>query len=247
MIIMKEEHTQNLINGDCLEELKKFQKNQFNLIITSPPYNMNLRIRNGKYCSRQIVKELSTKYKNYDDNLPMEDYFEMNKKVIEECLRISQMTFYNIQFLTGNKRAFYKIIGHFNEELKEIIIWDKINSQPAISQKVLNSRFEVILIFEKENAISRSFKNAEFERGTLENLWQIKRGTKKNKDHGAVFPEELVEKILENFSKEGDSVLDPFMGTGTTGVVCKKINRNFTGIELDEDYYNFAKDSILNA
>lgn len=233
-----------LIHGNCLEEIKNFKDNQFDLVITSPPYNMNLRIRNGKYCSRQIVKELSTKYKNYDDNLPIEEYFEMNKTVIEECLRVSKMTFYNIQFLTGNKRAFFKLIGHFNEQLKEFIVWDKINAQPAISQNVLNSRFEVILVFEKDNAISRSFSNAEFERGALENLWQIKRGAKKNKEHGATFPEGLVETILVNFSKKGDNVLDPFMGTGTTGVVCNNLGRNFTGIELDKDYYEFAKEQI---
>ncbi len=230
----------NLINGNCLEELPKFKNKEFDLVITSPPYNMNLRIRNGKYCSRQIVKEISTKYKNYDDNLPIEDYYQFNKKVIENCLRISKMTFYNIQFLTGNKRAFFKIIGEFNEQLKEIIIWDKINAQPAIGQGILNSRFETILIFEEENAISRNFSNAQFKRGTLQNLWQIKRTTKKNKDHGAIFPEELVEMIITNFSIENDKILDPFMGTGTTAVVCKNLKRDFTGIELDMDYYNFA-------
>lgn len=241
---MKKEVIENLINGDCLKELPNFNDNSFDLVITSPPYNMNLRIRNGKYCSRQIVKEISTKYKNYDDNLPIEDYFEMNKKVINECLRVSKMTFYNIQFLTGNKRAFFRLMGHFSDYLKEIIIWDKINAQPAISSNVLNSRFETILVFEKENAISRSFSNAQFSRGTLENLWQIKRGYKKNKEHGAVFPEELVKTILTNFSKEYDSVLDPFMGTGVTGVACKKTNRNFTGIEIDKDYYDFACNEI---
>lgn len=88
------------------EELKKIKDDSVDCIVTSPPYNMNLRIRNGKYCSRQIVKELTTKYRNYDDNLPMEEFYEMNKKVITEGLRIAPMIFYNIQFLTGNKRAF---------------------------------------------------------------------------------------------------------------------------------------------
>lgn len=208
---------------------------------------MNLRIRNGKYCSRQIVKEISTKYKNYSDNLPMEDYFEMNKKIIEECLRVSELTFYNIQFLTGNKVAFYKIIGHFADKLKEIIIWDKVNAEPAIGVGVMNSRFEVILVFDKNNAISRKFEQAQFPRGELQNLWQIKKAKKENKDHGAVFPEELVEKILTSFSKEGDKVLDPFLGTGTTGVVCKRLNRDFTGIELDKDYLDFAKERIENS
>jgi site-specific DNA-methyltransferase (adenine-specific)/modification methylase len=235
-----------LINGDSLVELEKIPDDSVDLLITSPPYNMNLRIRDGKYCSRQIVKELSTKYKNYSDNLPIDEYYEMNKKIITEGLRISKMIFYNVQFLTGNKRALFKLIGEFNEELKEIIVWDKVNSQPAMGEGILNSQFEVVLVFDKHNAISRKFDNSEFKRGTLSNLWQIKRGKKKHKDHGAVFPEELIETILNNFSKVGDVILDPFMGTGTTGVVCKKLERSFIGIELDSDYYEFCQIQLNN-
>ena len=95
----------NLIHGDCLEEMKNIESGSIDMVLTSPPYNMNLRIRNGKYCSRQIVKEISTKYENFNDNLPMEDYFEFNKSVISECLRVSDLVFYNVQFLTENKPA----------------------------------------------------------------------------------------------------------------------------------------------
>lgn len=235
----------NLILGNCLEELKKIKDDSVDCIVTSPPYNMNLRIRNGKYCSRQIVKELTTKYRNYDDNLPMEEFYEMNKKVITEGLRIAPMIFYNIQFLTGNKRAFFKLMGDFNEHLKEVIIWDKVTAQPAIGQGILNSRFEVVLVFDRENAISRYFNKRNFERGTLENLWQIRRGKKVSKEHGATFPEELIETIVLNFTNESDTILDPFMGTGTTGFVSLNNNRNFIGIEIDEDYFEFAKDRIL--
>ena len=88
--------------------------------------------------------------------------------------------------------------------------------------------------------MSRQFKKANFDRGTLENLWRIKRGKKINKDHGATFPEELIEKILLNFSSEGDVILDPMMGTGTTGVVSKRLKRNFIGIELLKTYFSDA-------
>ena len=65
-------------NEDCLKTLKKIPDNFIDTVITSPPYNMNLRIRNGKYCSRQIVKEISTKYDDFADNLPIEDYFNLH-------------------------------------------------------------------------------------------------------------------------------------------------------------------------
>jgi len=224
--------------------MKDIPDGSVDLVVTSPPYNMNLRIRNGLHCSRQIVKELSTKYEGYADNLPMEDYFNFNIRVISELLRVSDLVFYNVQFLTGNKSALYKLIGHFHDKIKEFIVWDKINAQPAIGEKVLNSRFEVILVFQNSHPESRKFNTAQFARGTLQNLWQIKRGVKVDKTHGATFPEELVEVSIKNFSVAGASILDPFMGTGTVGVVCKKLNRNFIGIELLPKYFQIAENRI---
>lgn len=236
--------TSRTINGNCLRVMPELKSDSVNLILTSPPYNMNLRIRNGKYCSRQITKELTTKYSAFDDNLPMDDYFEFNKDVLNECLRISDLVFYNIQILTGNKPALFKLMGEFSSQIKEIIIWDKINAQPAIGNNVLNSQFEILLVLQNSAPESRAFKTAEFNRGTLSNLWRIKRGKKIDKSHGAVFPEELARKVIKNFTKEGDLVLDPFSGTGTTGVVCKELGRSFTGIELSSEYCKLSNERI---
>ena len=236
----------NLIKGDCIEELKKMDDKSFDLVFTSPPYNMNLRIRNGKYCSRQIVKELSTKYHSFSDNLPMDQYFEFNKKVIQECLRVSDLVFYNVQFITGNKPALFRLLGEFCNNIKEFIIWDKVNAQPAIGNGVLNSQFEVIIILQNSKPESRAFSTAQFDRGTLSNLWNIKRGKKLHKDHGATFPVELAEKVIKNFTRPGSSVLDPFMGTGTTGKVCRDLGRVFTGIEMDDQYFEFCQERMNN-
>ena len=138
----------NLFNGDCLEVMKSIPDNSVDLVLTSPPYNMNLRIKNGKYCSRQIVKEISTKYENFDDNLPMDEYFEFNKNVLNECLRISDLVFFNVQILTGNKPALFKLMGEFHDKIKELIVWDKLNAQPAIGKNVMNSQFEILLVLQ---------------------------------------------------------------------------------------------------
>lgn len=236
-----------LILGDCIDKMKNIESGSVDLILTSPPYNMNLRIRNGKYCSRQIVKELSSKYERFSDNLPMNEFYDFNKKVIDECLRISDLVFYNVQFLTGNKPALFKLIGEFSLQLKEFIIWDKGNAQPAIGKGVMNSQFEVLLVFQNSKPESRAFESAQFDRGTISNIWNIKRGKKVSKSHGAVFPIELAEKVISNFSKDGATILDPFLGMGTTGVVCKKLNRDFIGIEIDDEYFNLAKERIENS
>lgn len=116
----------------CEETLKRLPDNSVNIVITSPPYNMNLRIRNGKYCSRQIVKELTTKYDGFDDNLPIDEFYDFHSKILKELIRVSDIVFYNISIVTGSKRAFFKLIGEFNEQLKDIIVWDKGYAQPSI-------------------------------------------------------------------------------------------------------------------
>jgi len=233
-----------IYNEDCLETLSRIPDDYIDLVITSPPYNMNLRIRNGEYTSRQIVKEFSSKYDGFDDNLPIDDFYKHHSQIIKELLRTSNLIFYVIQIVTGSKRAFFKIIGDFNENLKDIIIWDKGVAQPAMQKQVLNRQSEIILVFEKDYPISRQFRSAPFERGKLNDVWNISRGKKLNKDHGAVFPEELVEKIITNFSNKKDVVYDPFLGTGTTAFVAKKLGRNYLGSELLESYFNFAQERL---
>lgn len=226
-----------IYNESCLDTLSRMQDDLVDVVITSPPYNMNLRIRNGKYCSRQIVKEFSTKYSNFDDNLPIEEYNDFHSKVLKELLRVSDLIFYNIQIVTGSKRSVFKMIGDFNEHLKDIIVWDKGHGQPAMQKGVLNRQTELLLVFEKDYPISRQFRNrARFDRGTLSDLWTIKRERTSNKSNAAVMPQELVLKILNNFTDEGDVVYDPFSGTGTTAVCSKSLGRNFIGSEINPDY-----------
>lgn len=232
-----------IYNESCLTTLSKLEDNSIDVVITSPPYNMNLRIRKGEYCSRQIVKEISTKYEGFADNLPIEEYNKFHSDVLKELLRVSNLVFYNVQIVTGSKRSIFKMIGDFSKNLKDIIIWDKGYAEPAIQEQVLNRQSELILVFEKDYPISRQFKSAVFKRGTLGDVWKIGRDRKKERgqNHGAVFPEELIKTIIENFSKKNDVIYDPFLGTGTTAVVAKKLERKYLGSELLKTYYNISK------
>ncbi len=236
-----------IYNESCIDTLKKIPDNFVEAVITSPPYNMNLRIRNGEYTSRQIVKEISTKYEGFPDNLPIDDYYNFHREVISELLRVSNRIFYVVQIVTGSKRAIFKIIGEFSEKLKDIIIWDKKVAQPSIGAQILNRRSELILVFENDYPISRQYRNASFKRGTLNDIWSIGRQNSKSSKHGAVFPEELVQTIIKNFTAEGDIVYDPFLGTGTTAIVAKKMNRKFIGSELLTDYFEISKQRIAEA
>jgi len=236
-----------IYHEECLKTLKRMKDDSVDLVITSPPYNMNLRIRKGEYCSRQIVKEISTKYTEFDDNLPIDEYNKLHTEVLKELLRVSELIFYNIQIVTGSKRSIFKMIGEFSEYLKDIIVWDKGNAQPSIQKQVLNRRTELILVFDKDYPISRQYrKRGKFDRGTIDDIWEIKRERSMGgENHGAVFPKKLVAKIIENFSEEGDVIYDPFMGTGTTAVVATILNRKFIGSEISKKYIDTAHWNIL--
>ena len=137
------------------------------------------------------------------------------------------------------------MIGDFADNLKDIIVWDKGYAQPAMQEGVLNRVTELILVFENDYPISRQFrKKGRFKRGTLDDIWRIKRSRSKHVGHAATFPEELVEKILLNFSDKGDIIYDPFMGTGTTGVVATRLDRKFIGSEINPEYIHTAKKRI---
>lgn len=230
---------------DCFEFLSKQSDGAFDLCITSPPYNLNLRV-NGKgdgYCSRQIVKEISTKYNEYSDNLPMDEYESFLDKIIKELVRTCELTFLNIQMVTGNKPALFSVLGKNTQFIKELIVWDKGSAQPAIGVGVLNSSFELIIVLGGK-PITRAFQQPEFERGKLSNIWRIQPKKSSNKDHGASFPVELPEKILSNFAKTGSIIFDPFLGTGTTAIACSKSGYDFVGCEINHNYLEAAKERI---
>ena len=114
-----------------------------------------------------------------------------------------------------------------------------------MQKQVLNRRSELLLVFDSDYPISRQFRNnGYFDRGTLDDVWEIPRQRKDIKTHTASFPEQLVEKILENFSEEGQVVYDPFMGTGTTAIVAARMNRYYIGSEISSEYCELANSKL---
>ena len=235
-----------IYNEDCFETLNRMPDKFVNLVITSPPYNMRTRIRNGEYTKREKIDHFSKKYKHFSDDLPINDFYLFHSKVLRELLRVSKIVCYNFQIVTGSKEAFFKIIGEFNRDIKDIIIWDKGNGQPAMHGMVLNSCYEMILILEDDKKSGRVIQNAKFNRGEMNNILRISRGEKIIDSHGAIFPEKLAGELMKAFSEENDLIYDPFIGSGTTGVVSLKLNRNYIGSEITEEYFKIANSRIQN-
>jgi site-specific DNA-methyltransferase (adenine-specific)/modification methylase len=217
------------------------------LVVTSPPYNMRTRIRNGKYTTREKSEHFSKKYKHFGDDMPIDDFYLFHSEVLRELLRVSKIVCYNFQIVTGSKEAFFKIIGDFNRDIKDIIIWDKGSGQPAMHGMVLNSCYEMILILEDDKRAGRVIQNAKFKRGEMNNILRIGRGKKVVDSHSAVFPQKLVYELINAFSREGDLVYDPFMGSGTTALVASRMNRRYIGSEISEEYFKISNDRIVRS
>jgi site-specific DNA-methyltransferase (adenine-specific) len=230
-----------LLNMDCMDYMKTQGDKSFDLCITSPPYNMNLRVnsKGDGYCSRQIVKELSSKYENFHDNLPMADYEQFLYKTMDEILRVSNLVFFNIQMITGNKPALFRFMGKYADQIKELIVWDKCKAQPAIGEGVLNSGFELIIVL-GDKPITRAFQSPEFKRGTMDNIFRIPSSSSSDSSHKASFPLGLAQKIVGGFANEGYRIIDPFLGTGTTAIAAHYGGFDFVGCEMDKDYYDSA-------
>lgn len=233
-----------IYNESCLETMAKMTDKFVDLTVTSPPYNMRTRIRNGQYTTREKSKSFSKKYEYFDDALPINDFYEFHSTVLSELLRVSKIICYNFQIVTGSKEAFFKIIGNFNKNIKDVIIWDKGNGQPAMHKMVLNSCYEMVLILENDDRAGRAIQNAKFNRGEMNNILRIGRGKKLSNVHGAIFPEQLPIELINAFSEKGSLIYDPFMGSGTTGLAAIKLGRNYIGSEIIKEYCELGENRI---
>ena len=243
-----------LINKDCISVMDKMKDSSVNLIVTSPPYNVNLG--NNKF--------KKDGYENYDDNLEYHEYLRWMKRVFRCCMRVlaeDGRLCINIGDGKNGKvpthSDFIKILTDIGFLPLSTIIWDKQTTSNraawgsfmSASAPSIPTQHEYILVFgmsEKRftKGISTISKE-EFVKFT-DSIWQMKPETKKI-GHPAPFPVELPYRLIQLYSYQDDVVLDPFMGSGTTGVACKKTNRKFIGIEKEKTYFDIAKKRVEDA
>lgn len=229
-----------LYHGDCVEMLGALSP--VALVVTSPPYNLRLRVRYGEYGEHQKTPHFLNKYAStFHDAFPIPEYYRLHKLIISECLKVSPLVFYNIQIVTGSKEAWFRIIGDYAPFLRDVIVWDKGEGQPAMGPGVVNRGSELVLVFDAAKTPGRAFSRSYFSRGTMPDIWRIGGSTRgEAAGHGATFPVALPSKAIAGWTRTGETVLDPFAGTGTTLVAAKALGRKAIGIEIDEGYCEVA-------
>jgi len=193
----------------------------------SPPYNIG---KNAQLNDRDD----DNKYINYNDDNP--EYRELLTATTENAINNSRYVGINIQMLSGNKKDFVLWLSDFREYLCDIAIWYKDNVAPAMARRVMNSAFEFIVFFSRENQ-SRAIGTNDF-RGTVSNVYQshIQSGNEYSKIHSATFPVNFAGHFIDCFTNKDDTVLDLFGGSGSTLIACEQLNRKCYMAELDPHY-----------
>jgi site-specific DNA-methyltransferase (adenine-specific) len=231
---------QKLILGDCLENMKLIESDSIDTIVTSPPYNKK-GLAGGKIKpGNQIWKKFNIDYSEYDDNLSESDYNDWMVEILNEMMRIIKPTgsvFFNHKPRRHNNKVYLPtdFISKSNLSLYQLIIWNRLSS-PNIRKDVLLPCTEHIYWLTKGKP--KTFKE-NLDKQYHSEIWTI--NPDKGSEHPAPFPEKLVENCILLTTETNDLVLDPFVGSGTTIKVSKKLDRNFIGIELDKKYYEIAE------
>ena len=254
----------DLRQGDCLELLKDIPDNSIDLTVTSPPYD-NLRTYNDN-----IVQWCFEKFQNIAREL-----YRVTKDGGVIVWIVNDSTIDGSETGTSFRQAlFFKECG-FN--LHDTMIWQKVSPFQHKNRYIQDFEYMFVfskgakkrakLICDRKNKWggtqihgTERQKNGKTknlsdtqkskcvkEYGARFNIWDIPPEKNNRTGHPAVFPLQLVTDHIITWCDEGDTVLDCFMGSGTTGVACVNTGRSFIGIELDEQYFNISQDRIGKA
>ena len=215
-----------LINGDCIEEMQKLIDDgvKVDLIVTDPPYLMNYY----RHTNNSNIKPILN-----DDN------FELIQDIMPLLYELLEDGGAMYMFCNSNHMDYFKqqISHHFN--YRNILIWLKNGTGMGDLKTTYGKRTEFIIYASK----GRHELNGRRDNDVLE----YKKVPVTKSVHQNQKPIDLLTFLIKKSSKPNDTILDCFMGSGSTGVACLQTNRNFIGIELDKKYYEIAEQRINEA
>lgn len=230
----------HLYNSDCLTILRQLPDKSIDLVVTDPPYEVNATGGGG---SINKVKKMNVSLKQLNEAEIDKGYDIIT--VGKELVRV--MKSINI-YIWCNKLQIPDYFNFYVNELHckfDILCWHKTNALPAYKNKYLSDT-EYCLYFRKGGYCDPSATETEerYENAKTFYLAPLNQKDKKLYKHPTIKPLDFTEKLIKNSSRKGDTVLDCFMGSGTTGVACMKLDRDFVGIELNKEYFEIAQERI---
>ncbi len=240
-----------LYHGDALKILDQFKINKFDLIYVDPPYflsNDGITCSSGRMVS--VNKGDWDKSKGFEEDVKFIDiWLKACKKVLKENGTI---------WVSGTLHNIYKV-GYLLEKnefnIINSIVWYKPNAPPNLSCKYFTHSHEIVLWARNSKKSQHTFnyekmkiwnnpkdklKNKDKQMRSVWSIPLIPREEKEFGKHPTQKPMELLNRVISSSSKNNDWVLDPFVGSGTTGIVCSILNRKFIGIDSNKEYLELA-------
>jgi modification methylase len=255
---MKQTHAEpnfaldRILSGDCVEVLGKLPEASIDLVFADPPYNLQLR--------HELWRPNLTKVDAVDDAWDQftnfKDYDVFTEAWLKACRRVLKPG--GTLWVIGSYHNIFRvgaILQNLGFWLLNDVVWIKTNPMPNFRGVRFTNAHETLIWAQKERGVSYTFNHhamkALNEDLQMRSDWYLPicRGGERlksngGKAHSTQKPEALLYRVVLASSNPGDVVLDPFFGSGTTGVVCKRLGRHWLGIERDPDYIQLAQERI---
>ena len=215
-----------LMQGDCLERMKEIPDGSVDMVLTDPPYGMDYQ------SNRRMVKQKFLKIEGDKD-------LSWTEKFIDECWRVMRVNTAIYFFCSWHNIGFFKDAIERRFKVKNVIVWVKNNHGSGDLKAGYAPKHEFVVYANKGRCLNRGKRIPDVMEFDKIPSGKLVHPTEKNTS--------MLEVFVNQSSDSGAVVLDPFMGSGSTGVACVNTNRNFIGIELDPDYFEIAKQRIEGA
>ena len=251
---MENNFKNKIINGDSLEKLKKIPSETFDLIFADPPYNLQLKNK----LTRPDRSKVNAVDDKWDQFKSFKKYDEFTIAWLKECKRILKKN--GAIWVIGSYHNIFrlgKVIQDLGFWILNDVIWNKNNPMPNFRGTRFTNAHETLIWASKDQKSKYTFNyqslkclNDDLQ---MRSNWNLpicngsERLKKKGKKvHSTQKPESLLHRVLLASSNKGDLILDPFLGSGTTATVAKKLGRNYYGIEKEKNYFKAAEERLKN-
>lgn len=244
-------HTNKIYHGDSYQLIKKLKDNSIDLIVTDPPYEYTTGGGGGAFgktnrsyhdeylrVSKNTYKIDEAKIKNRNEIMHLS--YGIDYSILDEFVRVLKKI--NI-YIFCSKHMIPTLLDYFIKKdcYYELMFWGKTNPLPTANNTYLNN-VEYLLFFREKGVRIDST----YETKSKYYISGVNKVDKELYDHPTIKPLDYVKNLIINSSNEHDVVLDPFLGSGTTAVAAKDLNRQYIGFEIDDKYFKIANDRLNN-
>lgn len=234
----------HLLNGDCLKVMRTIPEDSIDCIITDPPYNLGLFMHN-RNTNLKKMRENQFAYAGWD-NMEYKKWKTSMAKFMAQCARVSKKRASLIVFMSVIKVAdIIEVAEKYGFYYKTTGVWHKTNPMPRNMNIHFVNSTECWIYFIYKGTSGTFNNNGVVLHDFLESS-VCPASEKKHGNHPTQKPLSILNTLITTLTNDGDIILDPFMGSGSTCVSAALNNRRYIGIELEPSYYQIANDRIIN-